>query len=78
MIAQNKQGQCGNSPKRVKNVGVSANRAESIGCCLKCDAQLSKCGVSFTAEVTCQECGAVNVYEDSQQPKSFREEGAAA
>jgi hypothetical protein len=41
---------------------------ESTGYCLGCNAQLSFCGIPFTANLTCNKCGAVNIYEDSQQP----------
>ena len=42
--------------------------AESTGYCLNCKAQLSFCGKPFTAELVCDQCGAVNIYEKSQQP----------
>jgi hypothetical protein len=49
-----------------------AIREESTGYCLKCKAQLSFCGKPFTADLTCDSCGAVNVYEESQQPVRLR------
>lgn len=42
---------------------------ESMGYCLACGARLSFCGSPFTADIRCRKCGAVNVYEESQQPK---------
>lgn len=49
--------------KSVKRLSV----AESVGYCLNCKAQLSFCGKPFTAEIPCIKCGAVNIYEESQQ-----------
>jgi hypothetical protein len=40
----------------------------SIGYCLKCGSRVSRCGIPFTAEIVCPACGALNVYEESQQP----------
>lgn len=39
-----------------------------LGHCLKCGTHMTRCGIPFTAEITCQACGAVNIYRDSQQP----------
>jgi len=50
----------------------SISPSESVGYCLICGAQVSKCGKPFTAELRCQKCGAVNVYEESQQPKFLK------
>lgn len=47
-------------------------RQESTGYCLGCKAQLSFCGKPFTAELVCRSCGAVNVYEESQQPARIK------
>lgn len=41
--------------------------------CLKCGRFLSYGGKPFTAEIKCPACGAVNVYEDSQQPKCLKD-----
>lgn len=39
-----------------------------IGYCLNCGKRLTLCGVPFSGEFQCKPCGAVNIYEDSQQP----------
>lgn len=49
-----------------------AMRAKFIGYCLNCRAQLSFCGKPFTDELTCRFCGAINVYEESQQPARLK------
>jgi hypothetical protein len=48
-------------------------RAESKGYCLNCKTQISFCGKPFTAEIACPKCKAVNVWEESQQPKFLKE-----
>jgi hypothetical protein len=40
--------------------------------CLGCGEHLAYCGKPFSADLKCRSCGAINVYEDSQQPKSLR------
>jgi len=50
----------------------SGSAFNSIGYCLSCGARLSKCGLPFTAELKCK-CGAINVYEESQQPKGLKD-----
>jgi hypothetical protein len=65
--------------KKSRNWGIGVmskkKRMESIGYCISCKSQLSVCGVPFTAELGCPKCGAVNIYENSQQPKYLK--GAA-
>lgn len=46
----------------------SANTPSGLGYCLNCGARVSFCGKPFSAEIRCPKCGAVNVYENSQQP----------
>jgi len=41
--------------------------------CLACGNFLSYCGKPFSAELKCPSCGAVNIYENSQQPKGLKE-----
>jgi hypothetical protein len=41
--------------------------------CLACGTFLSYCGRPFSAEIECPSCGAINVYEDSQQPKGLKD-----
>lgn len=41
--------------------------------CLACGAFLSYCGKPFSAEIKCPSCGAINIYEDSQQPKGLKD-----
>jgi hypothetical protein len=43
-------------------------RATDLGLCLRCGERISRCGRPFTDSITCHKCGAVNIYEDSQQP----------
>lgn len=50
--------------KDVKYVYTSS----AVGKCLRCEKQLSYCGKPFSAELRCPNCGALNVYEESQQP----------
>ena len=59
-----------------QNAGISKHKSTNSaelqsmnGECLKCGAQLSFCGKAFTADLKCPACGAINVYEESQQPK---------
>jgi hypothetical protein len=51
---------------------INATSFNSVGYCLSCGARLSKCGLPFTAELRCR-CGAINIYEESQQPKRFKD-----
>ncbi len=51
----------------------SVKPLKSVGYCLKCGRQLTKCGLPFSAEIGCLKCGAVNIYEDSQQPKCVKD-----
>jgi len=44
--------------------------------CLACGSFLSYCGKPFSAELKCPSCGAVNIYEESQQPKCLKEKAA--
>ena len=48
------------------------DRSTSIGKCLNCGKRLSFCGKPFTADLRCPNCGAVNVYRDSQQPLELK------
>ena len=43
-------------------------RDPSIGYCLHCERRLTRCGVPFSGAFLCRACGAVNIYEESQQP----------
>lgn len=47
------------------------------GKCLNCKAQMSFCGLPYSAEISCPKCGAVNVFEESFQPVRLREVKAA-
>jgi len=44
------------------------DRPSPVGLCLRCGRSLTLCGETFTLEVRCDKCFAINVYEDSQQP----------
>jgi ribosomal protein S27AE len=46
-------------------------RKEGTSICLNCSAFLAYCGRPFTAKISCGKCGAMNVFEESQQPSSF-------
>jgi len=48
---------------------VDVTTDESIGYCLSCGERVSACGKPFSANIACPGCGAVNVYEESQQPR---------
>lgn len=68
MVAQTKQYATEESHKK-RVVGTnSANQDGSVGYCLNCGKHLTRCGIAFSADITCPACGAVNVYENSQQP----------
>jgi predicted RNA-binding Zn-ribbon protein involved in translation (DUF1610 family) len=69
MIAQNTQKSSAEYAKHAQIVDVD----NSVGYCLSCLSKLSRCGKPFTAEIACPKCGAVNVYEDSQQPQRLRD-----
>lgn len=56
--------------KNAKDVGNSA--------CLGCGEHLAYCGKPFSDEIECRNCGAVNVFVESQQPKFIREEAGTA
>ncbi len=58
-----KYGSCVN---RNRNKKAAMDRGNSI--CLGCGEHLAYCGEPFTAQIRCPKCGAVNVYEESQQP----------
>ena len=53
---------------RSTNTEYARPSSSKIGVCIKCGKQVSYCGKPFSAEIACPHCGAVNVYEDSQQP----------
>ncbi len=40
----------------------------AVGYCLGCGRRLTQSGKPFSAYISCASCGAVNVYENSQQP----------
>lgn len=42
-----------------------------VGYCLNCGTRLTRCGSVFTADIECRACGALNTYENSQQPVRF-------
>jgi len=60
------------------NVKTSGNKIGGAGeaACLACGKKLSYCGKPFSAEITCPNCGGVNVYRESQKPESLRAAGA--
>jgi hypothetical protein len=47
------------------------SRKDGTSYCMNCKELLAYCGKSFTAKISCGKCGALNVFEDSQQPSSF-------
>ena len=53
--------------KTQKNVS-----ADSIGYCLRCKAGITYCGEPFSADISCPKCGAVNEFENSQQPTRLK------
>jgi len=42
------------------------------GYCLKCAKRLTRCGIPFSGEFQCRLCGAINIYENSQQPSRIK------
>lgn len=74
MVAHNTDNTSGISIKNGRRSVKTEKRAESMGYCLKCGAQISFCGKPFSAEIACLKCGAVNVWEESQQPKFLKHE----
>ena len=46
---------------------------DRYGKCLNCGAQLTFCGIPFSAEIACPKCGLVNVYQDSFQPVGLKD-----
>jgi predicted RNA-binding Zn-ribbon protein involved in translation (DUF1610 family) len=69
MIAQTERLSSKNSSKKTEKWPKDSNYAKSIGYCLSCKSQLSFCGIPFSTKLECPKCGAINVYEESQQPK---------
>jgi hypothetical protein len=60
-------------PQSTKNRTKTDNLAQSaIGMCINCAKRLTMCGEPFTADIECPNCGAVNVYEESQQPARIK------
>lgn len=49
------------------------NMSNGSSKCLSCRKHLAYCGKPFTAEIKCPYCGAVNVSEESQQPKGLKD-----
>lgn len=58
------------SNKKVDSLSRS-NSDGSIGYCLNCGTRLTRCGRPFTSDVACRACGALNVFEESNQPVRF-------
>lgn len=67
-IAQNKRNTKPTQRKYTNNLRTGVTHDVSIGYCLECRGRVSRCGIAFSAEIVCPSCGAVNVYENSQQP----------
>jgi hypothetical protein len=63
--------QASNKTNRIKTKSENMRRGDSA--CLQCGEHLAYCGQPFTANLECPKCGAVNIYEESQQPKALRE-----
>ena len=57
-----------NCPPEEAEAMKSSQADNSVGFCLNCGEQLTRCGRPFTDTVLCRPCGAMNVYVDSQQP----------
>jgi hypothetical protein len=53
-------------------VHKSTGRKKSIGLCLNCGHRVTLCGMPFSAEITCNKCLFINVFQDSQQPVACR------
>ena len=64
--------QCSGEPQATAGenhaFGLGTKQRKSDGYCLECGRRLTRCGVAFSGEFSCPGCGAVNVYENSQQP----------
>lgn len=71
-IAQNRYSVKHKSTKHDAISHNKVNATKSKGYCLRCGAQVSMCGLPFSDEIACPKCGAVNVYENSQQPKCLK------
>ena len=55
-----------------KKVNKNENYALGDSNCLSCGKHLAYCGKPFSAKIICRSCGAINVYENSQQPKCLK------
>lgn len=55
-----------------KSITKLKNLKAGKAACLACGKPLSYCGKPFTMEIACPACGAVNVYENSQQPNGLK------
>jgi hypothetical protein len=47
---------------------MSIRREQTKSNCIHCGQHLATCGQPFSAEIQCRQCGAVNVYSNSNQP----------
>lgn len=66
MVAQNKR-----KSTRIRRIGAN------IGHCLGCGAELTYCGIAFSAEIECRKCRSVNIYTESKQPSELRDPAIA-
>jgi phage FluMu protein Com len=46
---------------------------KSIGLCRRCGCRLTLCGKSFSADIKCDKCFAINIFKESQQPVAIRD-----
>lgn len=57
----------GRGEQRRKNTEAGSSN------CIACGKHLAYCGKPFSADLKCPNCGAVNIYEESQQPTRLRD-----
>lgn len=55
-----------------KTVNKTKNTYSGDSACLSCGKHLAYCGKPFSAEIKCPFCEALNVYQDSLQPKFLK------
>jgi predicted RNA-binding Zn-ribbon protein involved in translation (DUF1610 family) len=55
-----------------RKVNTNFDMEAGKSACLGCGKHLAYCGKPFSADISCPNCGAVNVYVDSQQPSEVR------
>jgi hypothetical protein len=67
-MPQNLRNRKAKTQSKGKNTEYVIPSSSKIGMCINCGKRVSYCGKPFSAEIACPHCGAVNVYEDSQQP----------